>query len=43
MKTLQDMVEAALRILGLQPEDISDTDTLISLGMDSMQMVEASH
>ena len=33
-------MEAALRILGLQPGDISDTDTLVSLGMDSMQMVE---
>ena len=33
-------MEAALRILGLQPGEISDTDTLVSLGMDSMQMVE---
>lgn len=35
-------MEAALRILGLQPGDIAETDTLLSLGMDSMQMVEVS-
>ena len=33
-------MEAAVRILGLKAGDISDSDTLLNLGMDSMQMVE---
>jgi hypothetical protein len=36
------LLESVLGVLGLQAESVSDTDTLPSLGMDSMQLVEVS-
>ena len=29
-----------LDIMGLQPGDVNDSDTLVSMGIDSMQLVE---
>ena len=34
------LLESVLGVLGLQAGSVSDTDTLPSLGMDSMQLVE---
>ena len=31
---------AILDIMGLKPSDVSDSDTLASMGIDSMQLVE---
>jgi len=37
---LQDLMTAILDIMGLKPSDVSDSDTLASMGIDSMQLVE---
>ena len=34
------LLESVLGVLGMQAGSVSDTDTLPSLGMDSMQLVE---
>lgn len=36
------LLESVLGVLGLQAGGVTDTDTLPSLGMDSMQLVEVS-
>ena len=36
------LLESVLGVLGMQAGSVSDTDTLPSLGMDSMQLVEVS-
>lgn len=38
--TVQDLVTSILDIMGLQPGDVNDNDTLVSMGIDSMQLVE---
>jgi hypothetical protein len=42
METLQDLLSAILDIMGLTPNDVSDGDSLASMGIDSMQLVEVA-
>ena len=39
---MQGLLEAVLGVMGVRESDVTDTDTLSNLGIDSMQLVEVS-
>ena len=39
---VQGLLEAVLGVMGVRESDVTDTDTLSNLGIDSMQLVEVS-
>ena len=39
---LQDLMSSILDIMGLKAGEVNDSDTLMSMGIDSMQLVEVS-